>query len=227
MGIWLKLMLGRDAPIVEIQESKHRQVALIKCLKAEIQSGEGVDTVISELAVKLTVVPSVGNQYGKDTGACNPSADSIEMDSSNPSTNQTCTCKKEVSQTVDEVLRIKDILYNSQDEKMPSRGISIRAMESIRHGVIEMQWNEVLEETEKSKAFFQIYEGAVCIHQGKDYMVKELDISEKIALCYLANLLIWWTEMSYRRLFRCTSAWSSSRCGAFSHTVDVDAAVAG
>ncbi|KAJ6288001.1 hypothetical protein OIU76_025411 [Salix suchowensis] len=45
-------------------------------------------------------------------------------------------------------------------EKMPSRGISIRAMESIRHGVIEMQWNEVLEETEKSKAFFQIYEGA-------------------------------------------------------------------
>ncbi|KAJ6765133.1 ATP-DEPENDENT HELICASE HRQ1 [Salix koriyanagi] len=64
-------------------------------------------------------------------------------------------------------------------EKMPSRGISIRAMESIRHGVIEMQWNEVLEETEISKAFFQIYEGAVCIHQGKTYMVKELDISEK------------------------------------------------
>uniref|UniRef100_A0A6N2NHP3 Uncharacterized protein n=1 Tax=Salix viminalis TaxID=40686 RepID=A0A6N2NHP3_SALVM len=139
---------------------------------------------------------------------------------------------------------------------MPSRGISIRAMESIRHGVIEMQWNEVLEETEKSKAFFQIYEGAVCIHQGKDYMVKELDISEKIALCYEAifnvipfedgimtfpvtmfglvsimtfplKMLIWWPEMSYRRLFRCTSAWSSSRCGAFSHTVDVDAAVAG
>ncbi|KAJ6359023.1 hypothetical protein OIU76_000687 [Salix suchowensis] len=75
-------------------------------------------------------------------------------------------------------------------EKMPSRGISIRAIESIRHGVIDMQWNEVLEEIEKSKAFFQIYEGAVCMHQGKTYMVKELDISEKIALCYEANLPI-------------------------------------
>jgi DEAD/DEAH box helicase domain-containing protein len=39
---------------------------------------------------------------------------------------------------------------------MPSRGISIRAMESIRYRVIEMQWNEVLEEIEKSKAFFQV-----------------------------------------------------------------------
>lgn len=36
------------------------------------------------VVVSLTIVPSVGNQFGKDTGACNPSADSIEMDSSNP-----------------------------------------------------------------------------------------------------------------------------------------------
>lgn len=35
---------------------------------------------------------------------------------------------------------------------------------------------------------FQIYEGAVYMHQGKTYVVKELDISEKIALCYEANL---------------------------------------
>uniref|UniRef100_A0A6N2N7Z0 DEAD/DEAH-box helicase domain-containing protein n=1 Tax=Salix viminalis TaxID=40686 RepID=A0A6N2N7Z0_SALVM len=171
--------------------------------------------------------------------------------------------QKEVSQTVDEVLRIKDILYNSQDEnieacffefsrfgihqawhflglfivilvlpkdtpsvnlldecmnkpcaqyeyaavvcfptyfdfgKMPSRGISIRAMESIRYRVIEMQWNEVLEEIEKSKAFFQIYEGVVCIHQGKTYMVKELDISEKTALCYEASLYYYTKTRDY------------------------------
>ncbi|KAJ6888468.1 hypothetical protein NC652_029517 [Populus alba x Populus x berolinensis] len=34
----------------------------------------------------------------------------------------------------------------------------------------------------------EIYEGAVYMHQGKTNMVKELDISEKIALCYEANL---------------------------------------
>ncbi|XP_011014691.1 PREDICTED: putative ATP-dependent helicase hrq1 isoform X10 [Populus euphratica] len=72
--------------------------------------------------------------------------------------------------------------------KMPSRGISIRAIESTRYRVIDMQRNEVLEEIEESKAFFQIYEGAVYMHQGKTYMVKELDISEKIALCYEADL---------------------------------------
>ncbi|KAF9671448.1 hypothetical protein SADUNF_Sadunf12G0048800 [Salix dunnii] len=42
----------------------------------------------------LILIPQVGNQYGKATGACNPSADSIELDSSNPSTNQTCTCSR-------------------------------------------------------------------------------------------------------------------------------------
>ena len=46
------------------------------------------------VVVNLTVVPSAENRRGKDTGACNPSADSIELDSSNPSTNQTCTCSK-------------------------------------------------------------------------------------------------------------------------------------
>ena len=78
------------------------QVALIKCLNLKYKVE---NTVISELAgdkkncnplgIKENGnVPSVGNQYGKDTGACNPSADSIEMDSSNPFSNQTCTCSK-------------------------------------------------------------------------------------------------------------------------------------
>ncbi|KAF9671447.1 hypothetical protein SADUNF_Sadunf12G0048700 [Salix dunnii] len=46
------------------------------------------------VVVNLTIMPSAGNQYGKDMGACNPSADSIELDSSNPSTNHTCTCSR-------------------------------------------------------------------------------------------------------------------------------------
>ena len=55
--------------IVEIQEYKHRQVALIKGLKAEIQSGEGVDTVISELAgVKKNCNPLVKKENGNDDG---------------------------------------------------------------------------------------------------------------------------------------------------------------
>ncbi|KAH9722330.1 UBQ helicase-c and DEAD-like helicase domain-containing protein [Citrus sinensis] len=73
-------------------------------------------------------------------------------------------------------------------EKMPSHTISIRAIESERYEVIDMQSNEVLEEIEESKAFFQVYEGAVYMHQGHTYLVKELNLSSKIALCQKADL---------------------------------------
>ncbi|KAM7471215.1 hypothetical protein LguiA_009398 [Lonicera macranthoides] len=73
-------------------------------------------------------------------------------------------------------------------EKMPSRGVSIRAIETERYKVIDMQKNVVLEEIEESKAFFQVYEGAVYMHQGKTYLVKDLDLTSKIALCQQADL---------------------------------------
>ncbi|GMQ11009.1 hypothetical protein CsSME_00053793 [Camellia sinensis var. sinensis] len=73
-------------------------------------------------------------------------------------------------------------------EKMPSRNVSIRAIETEKYKVIDKQKNEVLEEIEESKAFFQVYDGAVYMHQGKTYLVKELDISSKIALCQVADL---------------------------------------
>ncbi|KAL7161138.1 hypothetical protein ACSBR2_041739 [Camellia fascicularis] len=73
-------------------------------------------------------------------------------------------------------------------EKMPSHNVSIRAIETEKYKVIDRQKNEVLEEIEESKAFFQVYDGAVYMHQGKTYLVKELDISSKIALCQVADL---------------------------------------
>ncbi|XP_042476308.1 uncharacterized ATP-dependent helicase YprA [Macadamia integrifolia] len=73
-------------------------------------------------------------------------------------------------------------------EKKPSHAISIRAIETQRYKVITNKSNEVLEEIEESKAFFQVYEGAVYMHQGKTYLVKALDLSTKVALCQEANL---------------------------------------
>ncbi|MBA0652200.1 hypothetical protein Goklo_019474 [Gossypium klotzschianum] len=68
-------------------------------------------------------------------------------------------------------------------EKRPSRSISIRAIEAERYIVIDKQLNETLEEIEESRAFFQVYEGAVYLHQGRTYLVKDLDLSRKIAYC--------------------------------------------
>ncbi|KAK8710764.1 hypothetical protein V6N13_146074 [Hibiscus sabdariffa] len=68
-------------------------------------------------------------------------------------------------------------------EKRPSRSISIRAIEAERYLVIDTQSNETLEEIEESRAFFQVYDGAVYMHQGRTYLVKDLDLSKKIAYC--------------------------------------------
>ncbi|CAN1796234.1 Uncharacterized ATP-dependent helicase YprA [Linum perenne] len=73
-------------------------------------------------------------------------------------------------------------------EKMPSRGISIRAIETIKYRVMDTQRNELLEEIEESKAFFQVYDGAIYMNQGKSYLVKKLDISERIAWCQQAHV---------------------------------------
>ncbi|KAG8379347.1 hypothetical protein BUALT_Bualt07G0078900 [Buddleja alternifolia] len=73
-------------------------------------------------------------------------------------------------------------------EKSPSSGVNVRAIETVRYKVIDKIRNEILEEIEESKAFFQVYEGAVYMNQGKTYLVKHLDLSSKIAWCQQADL---------------------------------------
>ncbi|XP_024970556.1 uncharacterized protein LOC112509694 isoform X2 [Cynara cardunculus var. scolymus] len=73
-------------------------------------------------------------------------------------------------------------------EKMPSHAVSLRAIEAERYKVIDIKSDQVLEEIEESKAFFQVYDGAVYMQQGKTYLVKNLDLSTKVALCQEADL---------------------------------------
>jgi DEAD/DEAH box helicase domain-containing protein len=73
-------------------------------------------------------------------------------------------------------------------DKSPSRTVSIRAIEHDRYKVIDKQGYRVLEEIEESKAFFQVYEGAVYMHQGCSYLVERLDHSSRTAYCSVADL---------------------------------------
>jgi len=41
-------------------------------------------------------------------------------------------------------------------QKLPSHTVNIRAIENVRYSVIDQKKNEVLEEIEESKAFFQV-----------------------------------------------------------------------
>lgn len=44
----------------------------------------------------------------------------------------------------------------SMFQKLPSHAVNIRAIETLRYSVIDQKKNEVLEEIEESKAFFQV-----------------------------------------------------------------------
>uniref|UniRef100_A0A0E0LN37 Helicase C-terminal domain-containing protein n=1 Tax=Oryza punctata TaxID=4537 RepID=A0A0E0LN37_ORYPU len=73
-------------------------------------------------------------------------------------------------------------------EKIPSQAVSIRAIEHDKYRVIDKLNNRLLEEIEESKAFFQVYDGAVYMHQGVNYLVEELDLSSRTAFCRKVDL---------------------------------------
>ncbi|KAL6629705.1 hypothetical protein ACP70R_029470 [Stipagrostis hirtigluma subsp. patula] len=80
-------------------------------------------------------------------------------------------------------------------DKRPSHSVSIRAIEHDRYKVIDKQGYRLLEEIEESKAFFQVYEGAVYMHQGVSYLVERLDLSSRTAYCRVAADLKYYTKI--------------------------------
>lgn len=59
--------------------------------------------------------------------------------------------------------------------------------------------NEIIEEVEASKAFFEVYEGSIYMHQGKTYIINNLDLETKIAKCREITVR-YYTKV--RKLFR-------------------------
>lgn len=66
--------------------------------------------------------------------------------------------------------------------------MSIRAIEHDKYSVIDKLNSRLLEEIEESKAFFQVYEGAIYMHQGVNYLVEELDLASRKAFCRRADV---------------------------------------
>ncbi|CAN6277306.1 unnamed protein product [Urochloa humidicola] len=86
---------------------------------------------------------------------------------------------------------------NNSSADGESRAVSIRAIEHDRYKVIDKQGYRVLEEIEESKAFFQVYEGAVYMHQGHSYLVERLDHSSRTAYCRAAADVKYYTKIQY------------------------------
>jgi DEAD/DEAH box helicase domain-containing protein len=63
----------------------------------------------------------------------------------------------------------------------PAQDINIRATSGQNYAVINGQEGCLLETVEASVAFFQVHPGAIYLHQGESYLIKELDLARKIA----------------------------------------------
>lgn len=63
-------------------------------------------------------------------------------------------------------------------QKLPSRAVNIRAIETVRYSVIDKKKNEVLEEIEESKAFFQVLTSTYY------YMWKKDEKGNLSSVCY-------------------------------------------
>jgi len=65
----------------------------------------------------------------------------------------------------------------------PAQDISIRSASSRRYQLLDAsRGNEVLETIEEEHAFWQVHPGAIYLHQGDAYFVRELDIEKRIAI---------------------------------------------
>jgi len=63
----------------------------------------------------------------------------------------------------------------------PAQDINIRATSGQNYAVIDDREGYLLETVEASVAFFQVHPGAIYLHQGESYLIKELDLARHIA----------------------------------------------
>ncbi|KAF3138289.1 hypothetical protein TWF569_008789 [Orbilia oligospora] len=72
----------------------------------------------------------------------------------------------------------------------PSQHVSIRDTEDDHFAVVDVTQNRnvVLETVEPSRAPFTIYEGAIFLHQGLKYLVREFNVDRKIAKVELVKV---------------------------------------
>ena len=85
----------------------------------------------------------------------------------------------------DRLVRDDTGFYHCHDRfrPLPSRFVSIRDTEEDHFAIIDTTngRNVVLEELEASRATFTIYDGAIFLHQGDTYLVRDFSASKKLA----------------------------------------------
>jgi DEAD/DEAH box helicase domain-containing protein len=71
--------------------------------------------------------------------------------------------------------------YVSPSIIYPAQGINIRSTSGENFAIMDTSTASLLETIEASVALFQIFPGAIYLHQGKSYLVEELDLAARTA----------------------------------------------
>jgi len=69
----------------------------------------------------------------------------------------------------------------------PAQEVNIRSASKSVYQIIEEDTGQLLGTTESTRAFLEVHPGAVYLHQGEPYVVRALDIVEKVALVEKAS----------------------------------------
>ena len=77
----------------------------------------------------------------------------------------------------------------------PARDVSLRAIDDQRFSIVLERTGEVIEEIESCKAFFEVYEGAVYMHQGRPHLCTRLDLASKVAQVKPAPGIKYYTQV--------------------------------
>jgi DEAD/DEAH box helicase domain-containing protein len=80
------------------------------------------------------------------------------------------------------MLRRRDVKWHPAPViSYPAQDMNIRSTSGQNYAVIDGRDGCLLETVEASVAFFQVHPGAIYLHQGESYLIKELDLARRIA----------------------------------------------
>jgi len=63
----------------------------------------------------------------------------------------------------------------------PAQDANIRSASQFNYDIVEESTGQLIGTTEANRAFFEIHTGAIYLHQGEPYVVRGLDIKERVA----------------------------------------------
>lgn len=69
-----------------------------------------------------------------------------------------------------------------------AKEISLRMIDPISISVLDDARNEIIDTVEYSRAFFELFEGAIFMHRGKQYNVSKLDLASNVAHTKIVNV---------------------------------------